>query len=181
MAAKKTEEAIVIRSVRFDGRSIAAKWEQNGDTYGVTFHENPLPSFIKALEALPPHVADLCDLPDRDIEKIEAIGITIAALGDENSQAVIVAKKKVRKGKRVFNITTPLLPMYAAKEAEKKGSDCMTEEQARAIMKVASEMRKYIRGERAQGRLALEEEKPTPEEGKDKTSEFPNMTEAASS
>ncbi len=68
--------------------------------------------------------------------------------------------------------------MYSAKDAEKKGSDCMTEEQARAIMKVANEARKYIRGERAQGRLAFEEEKA---DGEGKEAEFPALSEAAGS
>jgi hypothetical protein len=172
------EGSITVRLVRYNLRNIRIEWENNGDSYAVTFHENPLPSFMKALEALPPHVADLCDMPDKDVEKITATGVTIRPLGEDNSQALIVARKTIRKGKRVFNISTPLLPMYSAKDAEKKGSDCMTEDQARAIMKVATEARKYIRGERAQGRLEYEEEKKGDGEGKE--AEFPAMTEAGS-
>jgi len=48
--------------------------------------------------------------------------------------------------------------MYPAADAEKKGGgDAMEPEQAKAIAKFIAEVKKYICGDRAQGKLALED------------------------
>lgn len=182
MAKKeKAKEEIVVLSARYNRKSITCKWTKGDDAYAVTFHDNPLPSFEKALNALPEHVCSLCELPSKDAEKIEATGITIVPDGDDNEQALITAKKKIRKGKRVFNISTPLLSMYPSEAKDAKASDAMDEDQAKAITKFAAEVKKYILGERAQGKLSFEEEdgkKDAGEDGKTKTDEFPALTEA---
>jgi hypothetical protein len=179
MTKKKTEE-VIVRSVRYNGRSISAQWEQGGDSCSRTFHDNPLPSFLKALAALAPHVCTLCELPAKDSEKIEVTGITLRALGDDNQQGLVVAKKRIRKGKRVFNISTPLLALWEPKEKEEKAStDRMDEETAKAISKVESETKKYITGERAQGKLALEDSDDEDEgdEAANEQAKFPDLTE----
>ncbi len=183
--AKKPETQksgeILVRSCRYNKRSISCEWMQGADAYAVTFHDNPLPSFEKALAALPAVVCSLCGFPTKDAEKIEATGITIRPLGDDNEQGLVTAKKKIGKGKRVFNISTPLLAMYPGKDADKKGTDAMEEDEAKPIAKFASEVKKYILGERAQGKLAFEEEKPAPKKGAGENSEkLPGLTEPES-
>jgi hypothetical protein len=175
--AAEVPKEIVIRSVRANGRSIRFEWMHGGDAYAVTFHDNPLPSFDKAIKGLAVHVAALCELPAKDVEKIEATGITVRPLGDDNQQALIVAKKKIRKGKRVFNISTPLLAMYPGKDAETKGSDAMDPDEAKAIEKVIAESKKYITGERAQGKLALEDLPAAKDKTPDNQEQFPDLTE----
>lgn len=166
---------IVIRSVRLKRASLALKWTQGEDEYGVTFHENPLPSFTKAIAALVPHVCSLCELPERDADKIEATGITMTPNG-ENTLALITAKKRVKKAGRVFNIATPLLPMYA--DEENKKADRMEPAEAKAIEKVATEARKYIAGERAQGRINFgADDEPKKPKGDDNTPDFPALNE----
>lgn len=170
--AKKTEE-IVITAVRNNRKSIHVEWLQGADEYGVNFHDNPLPSFLKALEKLPAHVCTLCEFPAKDADKIEATGITATEKGD-NTLALIVAKKKIKKAGRVFNIATPLLPMYA--DPENKTADCMSEDEAGAIEKVIAEAKKYVLGERAQGQIKFDEpEKPEKKKEGDNTEPFPNM------
>lgn len=179
MAKKKSNGEIAVRRVRFNRKSIFCEWENGGDLYKVTFHDNPLASFEKALTGLAPHVCALCELPAKDEEKITPTGITLSPLGDDNEQGLITAGKKIRKGKRVFNISTPLLALWPAKDAEKKGTDCMDDDQAKAITKFANEAKKYILGERAQGKLALGDDED--EDGSDdagaNTEQFPGMTE----
>jgi hypothetical protein len=171
-------EEVIVTSVRYNGRSITCKWDQGGDACSRTFHDNPLPSFVKALEALKSHVCDLCELPAKDEEKIEVKGITINALGDDNQQSVIVATKKLKRAKRVMNITTPLLAMWEPKKKDADPGDRMDEATAKAIAKVEAETKKYICGERAQGKLALEEEKPKKKkEAGAETAAFPGMEE----
>ena len=170
---KKSTGELTIRSVRNKRTCIAMEWTVNEDDHKVTFHDNPLPSFYKALEALPEHVCTLCELPAKDAGKIQAVGITLRPNG-ENQQALIVARKKIAKGKRVFNIATPLLSMYA--DDENPGGDHMDPEIAKAIAKVESEAKKYILGERAQGRIEFEEEKPA-KDTKGETPDFPAMSD----
>ena len=174
--AKKTTEEIVVTAVRNNRKSIRIEWTQGADEYGVNFHENPLPSFTKALAALVPHVCTLCEFSAKDAEKIEATGVTLRPQG-ENTLALIVAKKKIKKAGRVFNITTPLLAMWP--DAESKDTDCMTEAEAKAIEKVASEAKKYVLGDRAQGMINFEPEADAPKKkgGNDKTVEFPALVE----
>jgi acetaldehyde dehydrogenase (acetylating) len=172
MANKKTEE-IVITAVRNNRKSISIAWAQGPDDYAVNFHENPLPSFSKALKALVASVCSLCEFPEKDAAKIEATGITVRAHGD-NNLALIVARKKIKKAGRVFNIATPLLAMYP--DPENKSADCMAEAEAAAIEKVIAEAKRYVQGERAQGLIAFEEEKPKGEKDPGQP-EFPAMAE----
>lgn len=169
--AKKTE-TVVVTSVRNNRKSIHLEWINGTDEYSVTFHDNPLPSFFKALDVLNPHVCSLCELPVKDAEKIQATGITVREKGD-NSLALIVARKKIRKGKRMFNIATPLLAMY--EDSEDKSVDHMEEVESAAIEKVIKEAMKYIAGERAQGQITFEDEKPK-KDGEEKTTPFPELT-----
>lgn len=157
MAKKEESEEIVITSVRNLRKAIRIEWRQGADEIGRTFHDNPRKSFYTALTNLKPHVVSLCELSAPDEKKIEATGITVVAKGD-NEHALIVARKAIRKGKRVFNISTPLLPMYA--DAENKSLDHMEKEEANAIERVIAEAKKYINGDREQGQIQWEEEKP---------------------
>ena len=169
----KDLEIIKFRNNR---KSITIEWTEGTDSVSRTFHDNPLPSFYKALEGLNPHVLTLCELPAKDLEKVSATGITVSHKG-ENSDALIVARKKIRKGKRVFNISTPLLPMYPSEE--EASLDHMDEEEAKAIEKVIKEATKYILGERAQGQIDFqEEEEAEPKrkaKGADNSVEFPAL------
>lgn len=169
--AEKTQE-IVVTSIRSNRSSIRAEWNQGDDDYAVTFHDNPLPSFYKALEALAVHVCSLSEFAAKDSEKIEPTGITVSQKG-ESVLALITAKKKLKRNKRVLNVATPLLAMY--QNEEDKGADHMTEEEAGAVEKVIKEAKKYISGERAQGKLAFEETKPKPDKKTDNTTAFPGM------
>ena len=177
MTKKPKTEEVIVQSIRTNGRAITCKWTQGGDSYAVTFHDNPLPSFNKALAALAPHVCSLCELPAKDADKVETTGVTIVPLGEDNEQALITAKKKIRNGKRVFNISTPLLAMWPAADADKKGTDAMDDDEAKAITKFAAEGKKYIIGDRAQGKLAIEKEDEDETAGESNQTEFPPLAE----
>lgn len=174
MPKEKKNEPVLIRAVRNLRESIRIVWTQGSDDYGVNFHDNPLPSFLKSLVALAPHVCSLCELPAADSKKIIVVGITCRENGD-NILARIVAKKTIKRGKRVFNIATPLLSMYA--DDENKTVDHMDEDEARAIEKVIAEATKYIAGERAQGQIQFDEEPAGGKPEEDGTAKFPGMEE----
>lgn len=176
--AKTKTEAIVITAVRNLRKSIKIEYIQGTDEYALNCHDLPLPSFYKALTALNAHVCSLCEFPASDAKKIDATGITVREKGD-NALALIVARKKIRKGKRIFNVSTPLLPMWA--DEENKGADHMDEDTAKAIEKVIAEAKKYVIGDRAQGQIEFEDDKPAAGEGKnpDNTEQFPELKEDA--
>ena len=177
----KKNESITILAVSNLRKSIRIKWEQpNGataDTYNVNFHENPLPAFYKALDALKPHVCNLCELHARDADKLSIVGIVCKEHG-ENTSASIIARKTLKRGRRVSGVETPSLPMYP--EEGNKSKDHLDEDQAAAIEKVVTEATRYVAGERAQGQIVFEEPTAQPETT-DKTEQFPALTEAAGS
>ena len=173
MAKTVQSEELVILSVRNKRTSIEIVYRKGTDDYSVNFHENPLPSFAKSIEALGPHVATLCELPASEAKKIVATGITVREDGD-NMLGLIVAKKSIKKGKRVMNIATPLLSMYP--DDENKTLDHMDEGEARAIEKVIKEATRYLAGERAQGLITFEEE---PKKKKEDDSTVPLKLEPA--
>lgn len=164
MAPKATTEEVHILKVRNNRTSIKITWKQGADTYSVTFHDNPLPSFYNALKALKTHVCALCEFPARDAEKLDPSGITIVSPEEDSPQALIVAKKHIKRNKRVFNIATPMLSMYESDDPDSPKVDHMSTEEAAAIEKVIKEAKRYIAGDRAQGQIQLEDE---PDEKKD--------------
>lgn len=174
MAKKETKEVITILSVRNKRKCIAIAWMAGADKVVREFHDNPLPSFLRAIDALNPHVATLCELPSSEAKKISATGITVSPDGD-NSLALIVARKAIKKGKRIMNIATPLLPMYG--DDENKALDHMDKHEAAAVEKVINEALKYLAGERAQGQIQFKEETPLKEDKGEGTSPLPGIGE----
>ncbi len=174
--ASKTEEKkdTVILSVRNTRKSIDIEWTEGLDKCSRSFHDNPLPSFLKAIDGLTEHVVTLCEFPAAYAKGITATGITVREKGD-NSLALIVAQKKLKRNGRVLNIPTPMLAMY--EDPENKGADHMTEAEAAAVEKVIKETKKYLAGERAQGTIVFESPTPEKKEGDDKQAAFPPMGE----
>lgn len=175
---KQKNEEIVLLKVRNKRKSIFIEYTQGADSISRDFHDNPLPAFYKALEALAPHVCSLAEFGSKDEKNIVATGITLSHKGD-NTLALIVAKKTIKKGKRVLNVATPLLSMY--EDSENASQDHMEPEEAKAIEKVIREAMKYLAGERAQGQINfVEEEGDKKSEGDGKSAEqLPFDPEAA--
>ena len=111
----KKNESITILAVSNLRKSIRIKWEQpNGataDTYNVNFHENPLPAFYKAMDALKPHVCNLCELHARDADKLSIVGIVCKEHG-ENTSASIIARNRSNSARKA---TRAVAPMRSAK------------------------------------------------------------------
>lgn len=148
--------------------SIQISWTQGIDEYDLVCHDNPLPSFLKAIEALAPHVCTLCEFPARDAAKIIPTGITCRGK-DDSILALITAKKPVKKGNRVFNIATPILPMH--EDADNPAADHMEPAEAKAIEKVIAEAERYVDGERAQGQIQFGEDGAPADKKEDKKEE----------
>lgn len=167
-------EKIVILAIRNRKKSINITWSQGADTHDDDFHENPRPSFYRALEELPAHIASLCDFPAADARKIVATGVTLRDEGD-NTLAMVVGYKTVKRGGRPLNIATPLLLMEP--DSENKTAACMTEAESDAIDKLVKEAKKYLSGDRAQGKIDFKAGEPEPD-GKKKEDDAAKGTAA---
>jgi hypothetical protein len=172
--AKQSEE-IVLLSVRNRKKSIGISWTQGTDPVSREFHDQPLESFYKALEALAPHVCTLGEFPTKDSEKIIATGLTLRPEGD-NVLVLVVAKKTLKRGGRCLNIATPLLRLE--EDSENANAVHMNPDEAKAVEKVIKETLRYLAGERGQGKIdfqgeADDEKEPDKKDGDKKGAELP--------
>lgn len=62
-AAPEKPKTIQIESVKVTRRYVRIAWTQGDDSHKVTFHDNPLPSFYAAMDALAPLVSLICHFP----------------------------------------------------------------------------------------------------------------------
>lgn len=146
-----------IKSVRIKRRAVVVEYENEGETHSVTSRDNPLPSFIKAVEALAPLVLDICHLPSDYIHGLKPSGITLVTK-QETQMVVVTAQKELTDANSPFNIATPLRFLSVPKE-EGSYSPPLKEAQVELVDEVISQAKKYVKGDRAQGQLPLEVEK----------------------
>ena len=121
---------IFIFSIRNRTKSIGIKWKQGKDTHDDDFHDNPRPSFYKALEALAPTLRTLCELPEGDLKKITVTGVTCTEDGD-NLRAVVVGRKEIKRGNKCLNLNSSILPLW--EDDENANATHMTEAEAKTI------------------------------------------------
>jgi hypothetical protein len=173
-----------ITKVRISRNNVHLEYNNEGDTYKYDSKDKPLPSFYKAVDALAPVICSTLGLPKSYVGKkptegdtepglpLRPTGLTITTKG-ESRMVTLVGQKTVSTSPSPFNIATPLRYMDAPTE-EGACSEPYGTKDCAIIEEVIEEARKYLRGERAQGQLPLEEEPAQPSEPSDgNTLEFP--------
>jgi len=165
---KPAAQPLRITRVKRTRQNISIAWKVGEDKFDITSRDNPLPSFAKALDALAPVVCAICGLPDGYKDGLTANGAYISAVAGVDAVA-LVASKQLPDNNRPFNISTPLRLM-SAPETEGAANPPLLEKQIAAIQEVLDEAKKYVKGDRAQGQIALEaeegEEAEDPKQGK---------------
>lgn len=149
---KKTQLRIL--KVRRSRKAITIHWKNGDDLHDITSRDNPLPAFLKSLDALPPLVCQIVALPEAYTENMRVNGLTFT--DGENEQVTIVAAKSLSDANGPFNIATPLRFMDLP-EKEGSYSPALTEKQVALIDEVVEQAKAYVLGKRAQGQLALDE------------------------
>jgi hypothetical protein len=156
-----------ITKVKLTRTNVHLEYTNEGDTYKYDSKDKPLPSFYEAVEALAPLVITTLGLPKTYVGKkptegdktpglpLIVNGITIVMKG-EARQVCIVATKVISACPSPFNITVPLRYMDAPDE-EGSASEPYGTKEVELLEEVIAEAKKYLRGERAQGQLPLEE------------------------
>jgi hypothetical protein len=154
-----------IKSVRLKRRAVVISYENEGEEHSVISRDIPLPSFIKAVEALAPLVLDICHLPTDYIHGLKPTGLTL--VDKQETQLVLVtAQKELTDCNSPFNIATPVRFLSLPKE-EGSYSPPLKDAQVALVEKVISEAKKYVKGDRAQGQLPLEPVQDTKGDGEE--------------
>jgi hypothetical protein len=146
-----------ITSVRIKRRAVVIDYENEGETHSVTSRDNPLPSFVKAVDGLGSLVLDILHLPTEYQHGMKPTGLTV--VGKQGTQLVsIVAQKELTDCNSPFNISTPLR-FLSVPEEEGSYSPPLSDKQVALVESVIKEAKKYVKGDRAQGQLPLDDMK----------------------
>jgi hypothetical protein len=150
---KRTQLRIL--KVRRSRRSITIDYKNGDEQHTITSRDNPLPSFGKALDALPPLVCELLGLPASYVENMKSNGLTFT--DGENEQVTIIAAKSLSDANSPFNIATPLRFLDLPKK-EGSFTPALTDKQVDLVREVEEQAKEYVRGNRAQGQIVFEGE-----------------------
>ncbi len=160
-----------IHRVRLTRRHVIIDWLTPEGSHGLKLKDNPLPEFRTAIENLSGLVLEILHLPTDYGAGLTATGVTVTDKQD-TQLVTITAKKEITDCNSPFNIATPLRFLDLPKE-EGSYSPPLSAHQVALVEAVLNEAKRYVKGERAQGTLPLDdgkddpddEEQPTPEEG----------------
>jgi hypothetical protein len=137
-------------SIAYEQQSKKGNW----DEYSLTCSEEARPEFYSALAALAPHVIEMCELPESYLSRIEVRGVSFSYAGEKEVMgATIIAQMKLHYSNTNLNLNTPHKASDShsglpADEMQLLSASCV-----KALKALCEEVRVYIRGERAQGRL----------------------------
>jgi hypothetical protein len=162
MSRKPKATSLTILKVRRTRKAISIHYRNGDEDHELTSRDNPLPAFLKAVDALPPLVCELLHLPAGYVENMKASGLTISD-GSGNEQVTIVAQKSLNDANGPFNIATPLRLMDLP-EAEGSYSPPLTDKQVALVDEVIEQAKAYVLGERAQGQITFDGEDDDEEE-----------------
>lgn len=147
---------IVIEKVTRSRRFISISYKLGDENHLLESKDNPLPAFGKALDALVPLVCEIIEVPMNWEEGLTVSGLTMGEMRDV-ATASIHAKRDLHKSAKLFKITTPPALMSTPK-TEGGITDPLSASQAGLIDEVIEQAKAYIKGERAQGQLALDDD-----------------------
>jgi hypothetical protein len=143
-----------ITKVRLRQRAVVIEYASEKETHTLTSRDNPLPSFVKAVENLKPLVLSILHLPADYGDKMKTTGLTMAEK-QEAELVTIVAQKELPECHSPFNIATPLRFLAHPEEAGSY-SPALDDKDVAVVLDVLEEAKKYVKGDRAQGQLPLE-------------------------
>lgn len=150
----KAKPPLEITSVFRTRKTIRLAWNQGEASFDLEETENPLPSFLKALEALTPLVATICHFPAKYAETdCRVCGLIIGSKGGADT-IVLDVRKGLDDAAKEFKFKTP---ERLLKHPEEEGTYTppLTDEEAALVYTMIEEAKQYIRGERAQGVLPV--------------------------
>jgi hypothetical protein len=164
----KTEKPklIEIVSVKFTRKTVDIAYTQGDSAYTISERDNPLPSFSASIASLAPIVTSVCHLPLGYDEN----GMRVASfkLGTKGGAPTISirAKKDLDDASKQFVFDTPERLLDQPTE-EGSYSPPLKQEFRDLIAEAIAEAKLYVKGERAQGQIAFEDNEDDDEQDKD--------------
>lgn len=151
------QQKIEIVSARRTRKTIEIAYTQGDSDVVITERDNPLPSFNKAFDALAPIVASVAHLPGKYAETgFRLVGFKLSE--SHGSRCVsLIGRKDLGDAAKEFVIVTPARMLDKPSEAGAVG-DTLSKEHVGLIEDAIDEAKKYVKGERAQGQLAFEDD-----------------------
>lgn len=167
-AKAEKPKAIVIVSVHRTRKTIEIAWKQGDASFDLSERDNPLPGFNAAMDALAPIAATICHLPAKYAEKgLRVVGFKMG----EQSGADTVSlncRKDIDDAAKEFAFTTPeRLLMHPTTPG--KYTPPLDTGDAELVAEAVEHAKKYVRGERAQGQIAFEDEDGEGDDGSGET------------
>lgn len=148
---------IVISSVGVGRKNIRIGWEQGDASFDLCERDNPLPSFYHAFEALTPLVATICHFPPKWVENgVRVVGLRIGEQSGAQSVALVV-RKDIDDAAKEFAFVTPSR-LLAHPETPGKYTSPLSEKDAGLVYEAIEQAKAYVKGDRAQGQIAFEDE-----------------------
>lgn len=150
-------KAIAIVSVKRTRKTIEIAWKQGDASFDLSERDNPLPGFNKAMDALAPIVSTICHLPPKYSEKgLRVVGFR---MGEQSGAETVSlkARKDIDDAAKEFAFTTPDR-LLAHPTTPGKYTPPLDKADAALVHEAVEQAKLYVRGERAQGQIAFEDD-----------------------
>lgn len=148
------KKPIVITNIFRTRKTIRIAWTQGDASFDLEETENPLPSFMVALEALVPLVAVVCHFPANYVENgARVCGIICGSKGGADT-VVFDVRKDLDDAAKEFKFKTPERLLQKPTE-EGTYTPPLQEAQAALVYTLIEEAKSYVKGQRSQGSLPL--------------------------
>jgi len=143
-----------VTKVSWDGERVLVRFEciqlKGVDEFEFKCCDEPAPELLSALNALRPHVADICDLPDGYCADLEIRGASFSYGGEGRVMgATITALKKLATANAPLVLNTPHLASAPYNEDTDDGL-LLPGEAVDALRALQEQSLKYVDGQRMQ-------------------------------
>jgi hypothetical protein len=147
-------KSIEIVSALRTRKTICIHWKQGDGSFDLDERDNPLPSFVKAFDALVPLVPRVLHLPEGWTENLRVIGIRV---GDQGGATTVqfVCRKSLSDASKEFPFVTPYRLLSHPTEPGSY-TPPLVDADAALVQAAIEEAKAYVRGERAQGVIEFE-------------------------
>lgn len=150
--------AIQIVSATRTRKTICVHWTQGDSKFDMEERDNPLPALPKAFDALAPLVATILHLPAAWAE--QNLRVVRLKMGEQGGAQTVVlyVRKGLDDASKEFVFDTP--PRLLSHPSEPGSyTPPLTEADAALVEEAIEQAKLYVRGERAQGQIAFDDEK----------------------
>lgn len=155
---KEKPKAITIHQVKRTRRFIFIAYDKGDEVMTVRSNDNPLPSFLTALDELAPLVGVILHLPAAYTgADLRVMGANLATQGGAATVSLL-AQKSLDDAGKAFKIVTPSRLLEHPSE-EGSYTPPLSAKDKELVDTLIAEAKAYVLGERAQGQLPLEDDK----------------------